>query len=74
MQYNPLPSEKTITEKTHWFNWLSAFCHLSSPATVTLSYQMTFDPGQAWCIPVVSRESNMYILSRNGGWEGDGED
>ena len=65
---------RKLSLRTHWFNWLSAFCHLSSPATVTLSYQMTFDPGQAWCIPVVSRESNMYILSRNGGCEGDRED
>lgn len=52
---------------TNWFNLLSEFCHLRFPSTITLSYQMIFDPGQASCIPVVKRDRKVYSRSINMG-------
>lgn len=53
--------------KTYLLSGLSWSCHLSWPSTVTLSYQMTFEPGQEACIPVVSNDKSIYSLSNNSG-------
>lgn len=57
---------------TYWFSLLSEFCHFRFPSTITLSYQMTFDPGHASCIPVESRERNVYSWSMSMGWKSKG--
>lgn len=47
------------------FNSLSMFCHFNFPSVVTLSYQMTFEPGIEACIPLVTMDRNMYSWSCN---------